>query len=98
MISTGPAIGDPSRFGGTWVLEPAKTRVTFRAEAMWVLPVNGAATALSSDAQIDPGSAAGGSPVIDAASPGTAKFNTTNNKPGDRRSEPALTEPGGQHE
>ena len=52
MTSTDPATGDLSRFAGTWILDPAKTTVTFRTTAMRVPPVKGTAKAISGDTQM----------------------------------------------
>jgi polyisoprenoid-binding protein YceI len=60
---------------GTWALDPAKTTVSFRTKAMWVLPVKATGKALSGAARIRPDGDVQGTLVIDAAS-----FDTKNKK------------------
>jgi polyisoprenoid-binding protein YceI len=77
---------DLSRFTGTWALDPERTSVTFRTQAMWVVPVKGTAKALAGGAEITPDGAVTGTLVIDAAS-----FDTKNRKRDDHlRSEDFL--------
>jgi len=60
---------------GTWALNPAKSTVSFRTKAMWVLPVNATGKALSGEATIRPDGGVAGTLVIDAGS-----FDTKNKK------------------
>jgi polyisoprenoid-binding protein YceI len=75
VTSIDETTSDLSRLAGTWVLDPGETSVTFRTKAMWIVPVEGTAKALSGDAQVGPDASASGTLVIDATS-----FDTKNKR------------------
>lgn len=66
---------DLTRGTGAWVLDPEQTKVTFRTQAMWVLPVKGTVKALGGDAQVSPDGAVNGTLIINSTS-----FTTKNKK------------------
>ncbi len=75
MTSIDTMTSELTRLAGAWTLDPSKTTVGFRTKAMWVLPVKGAAKALSGNAQISPDGNLDGTLIIDAGS-----FDTKNKK------------------
>lgn len=74
-MHTATTTTDLTQFVGTWILDPGRTSITFRTRSLWVLPVTGAAQALSGAAVVAPDGAVKGGLVIDAAS-----FDTKNKK------------------
>lgn len=59
---------DINHYTGTWTLDPARTSITFRTKAMWVLPVKGAVRALEGGGTVGPDGSVQGTLVIDAKS------------------------------
>jgi polyisoprenoid-binding protein YceI len=59
---------DLSTLTGAWVLDPARTRITFRTKAMWVLKVNGSLRAIEGGGTVGPDGSVHGTLVLDAAS------------------------------
>jgi polyisoprenoid-binding protein YceI len=53
---------------GQWKLDPARTTVSFRTKAMWVLPVKGSAQAVSGGATVSPDGGVQGDLVVDLKS------------------------------
>lgn len=68
MATTGIDPTDLSTHAGTWSLDPARTTVTFRTKAMWMLPVKGTIRALEGGGTVGPDGSIEGRLVLDVTS------------------------------
>ncbi|WP_405913796.1 YceI family protein [Streptomyces sp. NBC_00963] len=74
-MTADPTPLDPAGLAGAWSLDPARTSITIRTKAMWLLPVKGTAKAVEGGGTVGPDGSVSGTLVVDAASidTGTAK-------------------------
>jgi polyisoprenoid-binding protein YceI len=68
MTSLEPSINDLATLAGDWTLDPARTSITFRTKAMWVLPVKGTVTATEGRGTVGADGSVSGTLILDPAS------------------------------
>jgi polyisoprenoid-binding protein YceI len=68
MTSAEPAASNLSTFAGSWILDPARTKIEFHTKAMWVLKVKGTAKATEGRGTVGPDGSLDGVLVVDAGS------------------------------